>query len=263
MKNLQVRRYYNSIFLAIFAIFTVAIVFTMTTLAFFFYDAWAVKGIKMAGPVIVTCVGSSSGGYTDISGAGNLEITIPDITNKSVLIPNMPVGLRANAKIAYAKSIAVLRAKIDITFTNSDTFLANKTQEEIDAIHDLFLDDIEAIDTIAASWVKVDDYWYYVGSNERNAENTLLVVIDHKPAAENTTCDYVDDDGNSYIKFIDNDFRVPMTIDSSWSDLEVVISITFEAVQGFIPDLTGNDIGDENKTISRALPIFNNENVTI
>ena len=261
MKNLETLNKFNSIFLFLMALFTVAVVVVTTTLAYFISNDWADNGITMAGPVLVSCVGSSDGGYLDITGSGNLEISVPDVTDSSILIPNMPVGLRANAKIAYADSIALLRAKLDVTFTNIDEF-TSKTPEEIDSIYDLFYSAIETTDSVVANWVKVDDYWYYVGSNTRDGAETLLVVINHNSADNNTTCDYVDDENNSYIKFIDSDFRIPKDIDSSWSTLKVVIKITFEAVQGFIPDSTGVDIGDSNKTISKALPIFNNENIS-
>ena len=260
MKNLEVLKRYNSIFLTIMAMFTVAIVIVSTTLAFFFATDWADNGITMAGPVLVSCVGGSAGGYIDITGAGKLEISIPDVTDSAVLIPNMPIGIRANAKIANADSVAVLRAKLEVSFTNQADF-TDKTAEELNEVHELFVETIEGIDTVSASWVKVDSFWYYVGANERDDANTVLVVINHEPAESNTTCDFVDADNNSYIKFIDNDFRIPKDLDSSWSGLEVVIKITFEAVQGFIPNADGVDIGDENKTITSALPIFNNQNI--
>ena len=209
---------------------------------------------------LLSCVGGSDSGYLDITGAGKLEISVPDVTDSSVLIPNMPIGIRANAKIANADSIALLRAKLELSFQNQEDF-ADKTPEEIEEVHELFLGTIESIDTVSASWIKVGSYWYYVGANERNDADTILVVINHDPAESNTTCDFVDSENNSYIKFIDNDFRVPKDMDSSWSGLEIVIKITFEAVQGFIPNSDGVDIGDANKTITSALPIFNNENI--
>lgn len=260
MKNLEAIRKYNSIFLTLMALFTVAIVIVSTTLAYFISSDWADNGITMAGPVYVYCVGGSASGYVDITGSGNLEISIPDVTDDSILIPNMPIGIRANAMIANADSVALLRAKLTIDFLNEEDF-TSKTPEEIEAVHELLVSSIESIDTVVASWVKVGDYWYYVGSHERLDAETVLVVIDHSAPESNTSCDYVDDEHNSYIKFIDNDFRIPKTLDSSWSTLEIMIRITFEAVQGFIPNSDGVDIGDENKTITSALPIFNNENI--
>ena len=261
MKNIGYIKKINSIFMIMISLFTVTMVVFLVTVAYFISNAWASNNVTLAGPVEVYCVGGSATGYTDIAGAGNLEISIPDITNTTILIPNMPVGLRANAKIAYAKSIALLRAKVEVVFENKADF-PGKTNDDFVNLGNTFVASLEHSDTVSSGWFKYQNYWYYVGSNLRSGVDTRLVVIDHTPAEENTSCDHVDEEGNSYVKFIDNDFRIPKDIDSSWSGLEVVVRITFEAIQGFIPNVLGYDIGNANKTINAALPIFNNQSIT-
>lgn len=221
------------------------IITTGITLAFLANSDFASKWLGTSGKVKIEAVGKGDKAIDGrIPNSCNLEIDID--RDYGVLIPNMPITLYANCKVYKSTTKPLLRASVIVTVVEST---GNPVDE--DSIDDSITADFSAqiytrIEETNAWYYHSDGYFYLV--NSKDGANSLLTECDA------TSRDYV-------VPFLNGvSITVPKDIDDSYSGLGIKISITFQAIQNYIPDDNGLQLPN---TITNSLKIFNEFKSTI
>ena len=172
-------------------------------------------------------------------------ITLSDEYDR--LIPGMDVSVDANCKVFASTTKPLLRAKIEFE-------MYNESDETHVGAENVFTDMHDDLSTIiyGNNWRiytapgEDEAYWYYVGDVVQptgvETGGLLLQEIDVSS-------------GDDVIEFINESIKFPTYVDSSYSGFGVVIKITFQAIQNFIPDKNGNRLSN---TINNAQMIFKN-----
>lgn len=228
-----------------------AVCIVSTTVAYFFASDWAGKYTTMSGKVDIEAVSSTGSSIEDkVDGdvtISNLKVSLED--NYKFLIPGMDIKMPAYVKVYQSTTKPLLRAKFSLklykTTTGGDVLLEgtsdpkNISTQMTSSIHSV-------IET--NGWVLNDDgYYYYIkGSTIQDpVSNTIMYEVD--ATAGNVIEPFVKD--TDLIKF-------PEDIDASYSGLKIKFSVTFEAIQNYIPN--PDDDGKTNlpNTIANSKRIF-------
>ena len=223
------------------------------TLAFFFSSDYASNWVGLSGPVNIEAVGRDGKSIEDIEATEDSEKVSKLVINLSdgfsTIIPGMPISLTANCKVYQSDTMPLLRAKFDLKIYK-DNDLNPLEQEEVltpevieftvdmkETLHDAITD--------GESWMlyEEDGYYYYKGSNaiQSTVGDTLLQPI------------YAKDDEFTIVNFLDGLIVFPTTVDKTMSGYYFHVSITFEAIQDFIPNDKGIPMLN---TINNAKLIF-------
>ncbi len=228
-----------------------AVCIVSTTVAYFFASDWAGKYTTMSGKVDIEAVSSTGSSIEDrVDGdvtISNLKVSLED--NYKFLISGMDIKMPAYVKVYQSTTKPLLRAKFSLklykTTTGGDVLLEgtsdpkNISTQMTSSIHSV-------IET--NGWVLNDDgYYYYIkGSTIQDpVSNTIMYEVD--ATAGNVIEPFVKD--TDLIKF-------PEDIDASYSGLKIKFSVTFEAIQNYIPN--PDDDGKTNlpNTIANSKRIF-------
>ena len=211
------------------------------TLAFFSSDDFASKFLGISGKVRITAVGKGTE-YADIEDTDTLcKLNIELDRGYDVFIPNMPVSAIVNCKVTRSTTKPLLRAFFNMSVIDMDTGLEDTENADIFSSIQSQLHDIITKDN---DWYfHTDGYYYYaIDASSNLGGNTVLKEIDA------TSSDAI-------VPFIDESFIFPSSVTSDYSGLGIKISITFQAIQNYIPDDNGQKLPN---TITNSLKIFNN-----
>ena len=218
------------------------------TLAFFFDSDFASNNLNMSGQVKIEAVGEGDeySSIEDTLTSSNMVIKLQD--NYPVLVPNMEIDISANCKVYRSTTMPLLRAKVELLLMDTST-----GNDQADVVIDDIYQQFSNIILDNNDWViyKYDtddtDYFYYIGTitqTTTSVENYLLQEIDVTQE-------------NKVIHFIDKPITFPSYVTSDYSGLGVKIKVTFQAIQNYIPDSSGNKLPN---TIANSQKIFNNAN---
>lgn len=211
------------------------------TLAFFFGSDWASGFFKLSGKVDIEAVGKGDT-YSSIEDRGsvsNLKIELDrDYPN---LIPNMPIRIDVNCKVKKSSTKPLLRAKFSLEILEKDTDNQFQEPEGKNIFEDLN-NQLKTTITNNSNWYLFSDgFYYYIESfDETNAGDSFLKEIDATS-------------GDVIVPFIAESITFSKEADNTYSGLEINISITFQAIQNFIPDDNGVELP---KTITNSQKIF-------
>lgn len=211
------------------------------TLAFFSSDEFASKFVGISGKVQITAVGKGTE-YASIEDTDTLcKLEIELDRGYDVFIPNMPVNAIVNCKVTRSTTKPLLRAFFSMSVIDMDTGLNDTENAEVFSSIQTQLHDIITKDN---DWYfHTDGYYYYaIDASTNLGGNTVLQEIDA------TSRDII-------VPFIDESFTFPSSVTSEYSGLGIKFSITFQAIQNYIPDDNGQKLPN---TISNSLKIFNN-----
>lgn len=229
--------------------------FITSTIAYFFDSDFGTGVVGMSGGVYIEAVGKGdknigldqSGNFDSIedNATTNLIITLSDEYER--LIPGMDVTIDANCKVFASTTSPLLRAKIEFQMYNQDDQTHEGATKVFTDMHDDLTSIIESNNwRIHTAEGEDEAYWYYVGDvvQKPNVSTGDLVLKEIDVT-----------DGDDVISFIDEPIKFPSYVDSTYSGFGVVIKITFQAIQNFIPDKNGNRLSN---TITNAQMIFKN-----
>ena len=210
------------------------------TLAFFSSDDFASKFVGISGKVQITAVGKGTE-YASIEDTDTLcKLEIELDRGYDVFIPNMPVNAIVNCKVTRSTTKPLLRAFFSMSVIDMDTGLNDTENADVFSSIQTQLHDIITKDN---DWYfHTDGYYYYaIDASTNLGGNTVLQEIDA------TSRDII-------VPFIDESFTFPSSVTSEYSGLGIKLSITFQAIQNYIPDDNGQKLPN---TISNSLKIFN------
>jgi len=238
---------------AFLALLTIMLIAVTITLAFYFNSDWASKFVGMSGKVDIEAVGSKGEGYKSIEDTvSSSNLTIKLDSGYSVLIPGMPIEIIANCKVKQSTTSPLLRARIDITLATmigsaiGDDYIESDIINGEMTLKEYFQNEMKEIVSKDNDWFfHTDGYFYYVGEHGADqglGENNVLEEI------------YVTD-GDKNIDFLDEEIVFPTEVDETYSGLGFYVSITFEAIQNYIPDNNGTGTRIDN-TIKNSQKIF-------
>ncbi len=213
------------------------------TLAFFVANDYATNYAQLSGKVMIEAVGKGTM-YNSIedSGTCNMVITLED--GYTVLIPGMQIDMHANVRVNRSTTKPLIRAKFSLKLyenvgANYVEIPAGRDQENLLGqmqyqLHQIVDDN---------GWYQYSDgFYYYIAGNdvESTPGNTLLAQVDAT-------------DTQQVVHFINEPVIFPESVTSEYSALRLVVKITFQAIQDFIPDDQGLKI---DNTITNSQRIF-------
>lgn len=225
----------------VLALFLLSI-FVGVTLAFFFSSDYASKNITMSGAVKIEAVGPAPArnSIEDTVTTSKLVVELDKTYNK--LIPGMPISIPANCKVYKSSTKPLLRAMLDITMYENDLV----TESGDLSITLDFMSQMYPKIKENGWYLHTDGYFYYVKGIDQDPDallgDTILQEVDATL-------------GHNVVDFINFDITVPNGMDSTYSGKGVKFTITFQAIQNYIPDDEDTGIKVSN-TIDNAEKIF-------
>jgi len=217
------------------------------TLAFFTDNDFADKGVTMSGKVLIEAVGKATAYEsiedTENNGVVSTKLKINILDNYDYLIPGTPLEIPVNCKVLKSTTKPLLRASMVLNLVDAETSVPQVDTEGV-------IGDINSqVSSIvqANEWHLHTDGWYYfVGNEPQDPEalsgDMLLQEIETEGVVEGT-----------YVPFITSNITFPTYVERDYSGLGVVMQITFQAIQNYIPDSNGNKM---DNTITNSLKIF-------
>lgn len=219
------------------------------TLAYMYDDIFSTGTITMSGKVDIEAVGVGEQykSIEDTASSSNLVIELDDIYK--VLIPGMPIDIIANCKVSQSTTTPLLRAKVEmeLSLMENDETPTDDAVDDEGLLEDIILQ-FDDIITKHKDWYQYSDgFYYYVGdlaTDEQLAiEGNGDILLKEVNAL--TT--------DAYVAFIDEAITFPTYITSNYSGFGVTITITFQAIQNFIPNSVGNRLPS---TIANSQHVF-------
>ena len=224
------------------------------TLAFFFSSDYASNWVGLSGPVNIEAVGRNGQPIEDIEATEDSDkvcrLVIDLSDGFSTIIPGMPISLTTNCKVYKSDTKPLLRAKFDLKiYKDSETTPGEQEEVLIPEVIEFSTDMKDTLHTaITASdnWLlyESDGYYYYKGENiiQATAGETELqpIIVDQN-------------DEFRIIDFLNGQIIFPTEVDKTMSGYYFHVSVTFEAIQDFIPNDKG--VAMDN-TIDNAKLIF-------
>jgi len=219
-------------------------VFIGVTLAFFFSSDYASKDITMSGAVRIEAVGPAPArnSIEDTVTTTRLVVELDKTFNR--LIPGMPISVPANCKVFKSTTKPLLRALLDITMYENDLVTDSADLSIVSNLIGQMSPKIEE----NGWYLHTDGYFYYVKGIDQDPDDLLGDTILQEVDATI---------GHTVVDFINFKIDVPEDIDSSYSGKGIKFTITFQAIQNYIPDDEGKKLSN---TIENAEKIFSTFN---
>lgn len=196
----------------------------------------------MSGKVKIEAVGKGQlyNSIEDDLESSRLEIFLSN--GYTVLIPGMDIEANANVKVYKSSTSPLIRAKFSVVLYDEYGNEMGSALDPSNLMGNLEYQLNEIIVNTGEWYRHTDSYYYYVGDNSTDGEDTLLKEIDV------TARDKI-------IHFINEPFKFPDWVTSDYSGFRVKFVITFQAIQNYIPDNSGNRM---TNTIANSQKIFSN-----
>lgn len=214
------------------------------TLAFFYNDDWGSNGIGTSGPVKIEAVGRGDVSIED-DRSSRLVIEL-DPTYGNVILPGEPMDITANCKVFKSSTNPLVRALVKLQFLDVNTNQIVTSNNIINGYNVIMMSHINTI-IDSNGWYLYNGFYYYIGTDGvKNAGDTILKEVQF------------DGDNDTVLTFLNDTITFPGTVTSSFSGYKIKFTITFQAIQNFIP---GENNGDKiDNTITNSLKIFDNFN---
>ncbi len=210
----------------------------------------------MSGKVDIEAVGGDGSSIEDEENNGvvtsKLSMTLQD--NYKHLIPNMTISMPVNVKVYQSTTKPLLRAKFSLVLYSTDAS-GNETllegENDVYEISPQMTDSIHAVVTSNGWLLNPDDgYYYYIQDNEKKTPitDTLLSEVDVT-------------NGNVIIYFVksDNLITFPKNVEETQSGFKIKFSVTFQAIQNYIPNSADGGKTKLPVTITNSKIIFDDD----
>lgn len=188
-----------------------------STYAWFTSSDTASRTIVLGDPVELNIVDAN---YNIVDGD---QYTLPIVISGNRLLPGMQINMLARVLFTQSNTPALLRARLTITVDN--------TQADVSALEEDLNDAVtNAIDTTTyQKWVynPADGWWYYLGVNE--IQNTVTHSMMERIVCTGTS------DASRSVTFMNDSFNFPHNVGNDFSNAEIIFSLEFQAVQGYLP----------------------------
>lgn len=227
------------------------------TIAFFFNSVFGNSTIHMSGKVDIEAVGDGEledpDSFSSIEDTHTTKLVVTLADGYKVLIPGMDISVDANCKVYQSTTSPMLRAKLEFVLIDTSTGLEIDRSDfengEIGSSNYLVSDICgKLIDIIEENdwYLHTDSYYYYLGDVVQPVGATGGNQFLKEVSVVN---------GDVVVPFLNQSFKFPTGVDSSYSGFGVKIKITFQAIQNFIAE---KDTGIQlDNTITNSQIIFN------
>lgn len=240
------------------------------TIAFFFDSDYADNTFQMSGAVVIEAVGENGSSIEDVEDEDGLtsKLVINLVDNYKYLIPGAPLSIPVSCKVYQSTTSPLLRASFNLKLYRSVDDAQNPL-EEVD-LNELFpagddrrdfLTDVSdqiSSKIISHGWYLYNGYYYYVGNDFKASDdkgaNTILEEVD--VTQSNVIIDFIKASSRKPDGTLEGDPIIfPPYVDPTFSGLNVILSITFQGIQNYLPESLTN--GDQvDNTIANSLLIF-------